>query len=439
MLISQDQVEVYRKEIIGKLGELVRIPSVKESPAAGMPFGLPLATALSWVLGEGARMGFACANVDNYAGHVDFGGGDEIVAVLSHLDVVPVGEGWTYPPFCGEYREGRVYGRGSADNKCSAVAALYSIKLLSDLGVVPRRKIRLIFGTDEENGSSDMPHYFAKMPLPDMAIVPDAGYSITNREKGRLHVRLQAMTPDSAVKLKAGQLVNMVPDLCELTFFAGSPGADPDAGPAAGKVYRGKSWHGAWPKEGVNAAALAMLDMRESGTETHNFLLDFLAAKIGSETDGASLGIACSDSHSGELTLNLGLVDADRPLSKASLDIRYPVTCSSGPILEALSSAAARFGVTIASHSDNPPLFVDEESELVRKLKLAFEKVTGEVARTESMGGRTYASCLQGRGVAFGPGAGEGAHQNDEYVDMDRLMRHLRISTQALYELACAE
>lgn len=117
LLRSIDQVEVYRKEIIGKLGELVRIPSVKESPAAGMPFGLPLAAALSWVLGEGARMGFACANVDNYAGHVDFGGGDEIVAVLSHLDVVPVGEGWTYPPFCGEYREGRVYGRGSKYSK----------------------------------------------------------------------------------------------------------------------------------------------------------------------------------------------------------------------------------------------------------------------------------------------------------------------------------
>ena len=449
MLITRDLVEAYRGEIAEKLGELVRIPSVKGNPEPGMPFGAPLAAALAWALEEGARMGFSCANVDNYAGHVDFGSGDEIVGVLSHLDVVPSGEGWSFPPFCGEFRDGRVLGRGSADNKCSAVAALYSIKLLASLGVVPKRKIRLIFGTDEENGSSDMPHYFARMPLPDMAFVPDSGCAITNREKGRLLVRLLARTPDSAVWLKAGLLVNMVPDLCELGFVdkpdpagADMACAEPacaELAPSSGtRVYRGKSWHGAWPGEGVNAAALALAELRASGIETRNPLLDFLAVAIAAETDGQSLGIACRDGHSGALTLNLGLVDAGRPESRASLDIRYPVSLSAAPILDALRRRAADFGVLIESGSDNPPLFVDEESLLVRCLKRAYEKVTGEKALTESMGGRTYASCLKGRGVAFGPGAGEGAHQVDEYVDMDRLMRHLRVSTQALWELACS-
>ncbi len=455
MLVAHNLVEAYRGEIAEKLGELVRIPSVKGNPEPGMPFGAPLAAALSWALAQGAGMGLSCVNVDNYAGHVDFGSGDEIVGVLSHLDVVPPGEGWSFPPFCGEFRDGRVLGRGSADNKCSAVAALYSIKILASLGVVPKRKIRLIFGTDEENGSSDMPRYFARMPLPDLAFVPDSGCAITNREKGRLVVRLVARTQDSAVRLKAGLLVNMVPDLCELGFVdtpdsigaeqarADSASADPaGADPARSfgtRVYRGKSWHGAWPKEGINAVALALADLRASGIETRNPLLEFLASSIAGETDGRSLGIALSDEPSGELTLNLGLVDACRPISAASLDIRYPVTCASGPIVESLAREAGRFGVDVEVRSDNPPLFVDENGELVRKLKLAFEKSTGERAVTESMGGRTYASCLKGRGVAFGPGAGEGAHQNDEYVDMDKLMRHLRISTQALWELACAD
>ncbi|MCE1197196.1 Sapep family Mn(2+)-dependent dipeptidase [bacterium] len=352
--------------------------------------------------------------------------------MLCHLDVVPPGTGWSADPFSGEYRDGRVHGRGSADNKCACLSALFSVRILREMGIVPKRKIRIIFGTDEECGSSDMPVYFSKMPLPDVAIVPDAGEMIINREKGRILLRLRAGTPESTVLMRGGIAPNSVPDKCELALLSGG-------GTPTRKSFSGKPWHGAWPSEGVNAISLGLADLEKSGQASGNALVDFLMREIGGETDGSRLGVACADELSGALTVNLGTVDAGRGASEALLDIRYPVTRSGERIIAAVRSAAARYGVEAVAISDAPPLFVDEESFLIKRLKLACEKVTGAPAMTQSMGGRTYAACLAGRGVAYGPGAGEGAHQADEYVDMERLMRHLRISTQALYELACAD
>ena len=423
-----------RRELAEKIGELVRIPSVRGDPLPGMPYGEGPAKALEWMLRECRELGLHCENVENVAGHADFGGdeGGGIVGVLCHLDVVPPGAGWSGDPFGGEYRDGRVYGRGSADNKCACVSALFSVRILREMGIVPKRKIRIIFGTDEECGSSDMPIYFSKMPLPDMAIVPDAGEMIINREKGRILLRLRAQTPESMVLMRGGVAPNIVPDTCELKLLS-------DGGDSARRTFSGKPWHGAWPSEGINAISLGLADLGNSGIASGNALVDFVMGKIGGETDGSRLGIARADEPSGALTVNLGTIDAGRGVSEAMLDIRYPVTCSGKGIIAAVRSAAAPYGVEAIAVSDAPPLFVDEESFLVMRLKLACEKVTGAPAMTQSMGGRTYAACLAGRGVAYGPGAGEGAHQADEYVDMERLMRHLRISTQALYELACVD
>lgn len=434
MVINIKDDGFLRRELAEKIGELVRIPSVRSEPLPGKPYGEGPAKALEWMLRECRAAGFQCVNVDNVAGHADFGddNGCGFVGVLCHLDVVPPGAGWSADPFSGEFRDGKVYGRGSADNKCACISALYSVRILREMGLTPKRKIRIIFGTDEESGSSDMPLYFSKMPLPDIAIVPDAGDKIINREKGRMLIRLRAATPGTIVLMHGGIAPNSVPDMCELTWL-------PGGGDLRQATFSGKACHAAWPSEGINAISLGLAELERSGQASGNALVDFLLRSIGSETDGSGLGIACADEPSGALTVNLGMIEAGRGFSEALLDIRYPVTRSGDSIVTAIKAEAARYGVEADALSDVPPLFVDEKSFLVRSLKLACEKVTGTSAETQSMGGRTYAACLGGRGVAYGPGAGEGAHQAGEYVDMERLMRHLRISTQALYELACAD
>ncbi|MFO7176955.1 dipeptidase PepV, partial [Enterococcus faecium] len=77
---------------------LLQIPSVlDESKAApNMPFGPEVRQALDYMFEIGERDGFKTKDVGGYAGHLEYGDGEEIVGILCHLDVVPAGDGWTY-------------------------------------------------------------------------------------------------------------------------------------------------------------------------------------------------------------------------------------------------------------------------------------------------------------------------------------------------------
>lgn len=96
-----EQVEKYKEELIEKTKELLTIPSVwdEESTGPGAPFGREIATALEYMLTLGKEAGFRTKNVDGYAGHVEYGEGEELIGVLSHLDVVPPGDGWKLVSF----------------------------------------------------------------------------------------------------------------------------------------------------------------------------------------------------------------------------------------------------------------------------------------------------------------------------------------------------
>ena len=85
-------------EIIKAVQGCVQIDSVKAAPEEGAPYGKGCRAALDYALKLGESLGFKTGNVGNRVGYVEFGEGDEMVGVLGHLDVVPVGEGWTYPP-----------------------------------------------------------------------------------------------------------------------------------------------------------------------------------------------------------------------------------------------------------------------------------------------------------------------------------------------------
>ncbi len=454
----------YQDDIIRELQRLIQIPSVKDVPSEGKPFGEESYKALEAVLELGRRLGFRSKNVDGYAGHVEFGEGDEIVGVLVHLDVVPAGEGWTYPPFEGVLEEGAIYGRGASDNKGPAIVALYGLKALKDLGIRPNKRIRIIFGTNEESGMTDMDYYFSKEPIPDMGFSPDAGYPITNREKGLLRITFtKDMGGDqgSAIRsIHGGSVVNMVPDTCEALVDHGSLTQQDlkamkelaegiphcrieERSSQEGMVLRvmGKSAHGAGPENGVNAIA-CLLHFLAKGTG--DFPLDdfltFLSQKIGLETRGQSMGIVCKDEPSGELTLNLGILRGDGGKWEASIDIRYPVTCSGEEIVDIIRKEAEPFGISVRVDHHMDPLYVPQDHPLIVKLSRAYEMITGKKAELQSMGGGTYARTLRNNGVAFGAGFRDTkAHQPDEFVLVEDLMLHGQIFTQALYELASHE
>ena len=183
-------IDELREEMIQTLKGWIQVPSVKAAPEPGAPFGREVRRALDLVLSDAAVMGFETRNFDGYAGDVRMGPlGVDPLAILVHLDVVPAGDGWTETePFSGEIKNGRIYGRGTMDDKGPMVAAIYALAALKDAGFAPSKRIRLLFGTNEETGCGDMSWYVSHGgELPVYGFTPDGEYPIINGEKGILN------------------------------------------------------------------------------------------------------------------------------------------------------------------------------------------------------------------------------------------------------------
>lgn len=129
----------------------------------------PLARPLK--IGEG--LGFKTKNIDNYVGYVEYGTGKKMIAILGYLDVVPEGTGWNFPPYAAEIHQGKIYGRGTMDDKGPILAALYGLKAIKEAGIKFSQRVRILFGTNEESGSQDMKYY-----LKQGGGIPIAGFTL---------------------------------------------------------------------------------------------------------------------------------------------------------------------------------------------------------------------------------------------------------------------
>ncbi len=459
-------IDEHKEQLIKSVQEIVRIPSVEADPLPGKPFGEQIDNALRNALDLAESLGFQVKNIDGYAGYAEFGEGEETMAILGHLDVVPEGSGWTYPPYEARIVDGKIYGRGAIDNKGPTIGALYAMKAVMESGKKMKRKVRIIFGTDEESGWEDMKVYFEKEPMPDFGVTPDADYPIINVEKGILTFKLKKSFPAddcSAVKIKrlaGGHRPNMVPDECTCCFL---PTGDQDkilnhlhsmtkfsdydltasfCGDKGIEVLsKGISAHGSTPDKGCNAIGqmLAFLSTMGLGnSEMEQFLL-FLNNRIGMDTTGAGLNLDLEDEVSGKLTLNLGTILVDQVHGEAVINIRYPVTYNRQQIEDIINNALEGTGVEVEYEGAQDPLYVPEEGFLIDTLKKVYTEQTGQPAKVMAIGGGTYARALN-NAVAFGaqfPGRPEVAHEKDEFISIDDLILHTKIYAHAIAALCC--
>lgn len=449
-------IEKRQDELISHLQDCIRIPSVYADDNSGYPFGKEVQNCLEYMLKLAASMGFATGNMDNHVGWCEYGTGEEMVAILGHLDVVPEGDGWTHPPFGGDIEDGRIYGRGSMDDKGPTMAALYSLLALKESGVPLKRRVRLIFGCNEESGSADMRYYLDHGgELPAMGFTPDGEYPIINGEKGMLEENfICEIKPEGSLKLKeiwGGTACNIVPAQAWAIFEC-----DPETACEILKMKEhnitctpvengikieaaGISAHGGTPEEGKNAIGRLMIFLSKLPLEgTLKDAVCFLAEKLGMEYDGASLGIALHDELSGSLTMNLGCIRGDESSFEVKLNYRYPVTkhfedCGTQvcPQFE-----AAGFRQSFFKHTQG--IYMPPESELVQKLLKVYSDYTGQSAEPKCIGGGTYAKMLPNT-LAFGPifpGDEVREHKPDEFMEISRLMDNAIIITNAIYALA---
>lgn len=455
-------VDSMREDIIRTTQEMIRIRSVKEAPMGDMPFGEGIQKCLDYTVNLCETMGFKTENIDNYALHADLGQGTETLGILAHIDVVPEGDNWDYDPYGAVIADGRIYGRGAIDDKGPAVAALYAMKALKETGAPMKKKVRIIFGTDEESGWECMDHYFAKMPAPDFGFTPDADFPAIHGEKGILIFDLVKPLPKPytgegirLVSINGGNRPNMVPDSCE-AFLADtvdlSDAAEAYALEADVKVetfteangarikVHGVSAHGSLPEKGVNAISHMMLflgrlplasgDMRD--------LVSTYCHRIGLEYYGEHIGCGFEDADSGKLIFNVGMIKGTETEVNVTVNIRYPITNSDETVYTGIRDALAGTGIDIEHHEHKKPIYFPKDHPLIETLMGVYREQTGDMeSQPITIGGGTYARAMDNC-VAFGPlmpGMPELAHQKNEFIGVEHLIQMTKIYAHALYKL----
>ena len=460
MLEFRKRIEEKKENLVADLAGCIRIPSVYAEDGSGYPYGKKVQECLEYMLETAARLGFPVHNMDNQLGWCEYGEGEEMIAVLCHLDVVPEGDGWTVPPYEGLVRDGRIYGRGTMDDKGPAMAALYGLLALKEAGVPLKRRIRLLFGLNEETGSADMKYYLKHGgEVPVMGVTPDGEYPVINGEKGLINeVFSGSFRQEGGVRLaeiRGGEAHNIVPAEARARLLCSPETAREIAEMKEDQIAieltedgvsvtaAGVGAHGGTPWEGENAIGrlLIFLDKLPLGGEEAR-AVSFLAGRIGMEWDGASLGIGMEDEESGKLTLNLGVIEGQSCGGELTLSVklnyRYPVTKKfedCGPQVEAAFKEAGFF---MASLNHKASLYMEPDSPLVSRLLEVYARLTGQEARPKCIGGGTYAKMMPNT-LAFGPifpGDEVREHKPDEYMELERLVDNAEILAEAMYELA---
>lgn len=448
--------EEHKDQLIADLQGCIRIPSVYADDDSGYPYGKHVQECLEYMLNTARRLGFPVHNMDNQVGWCEYGQGPEMVAVLCHLDVVPQGEGWSVPPYEGRVQNGRIYGRGTMDDKGPAMAALYGLAALRQAGVVPKRRIRLIFGLNEETGSADMKYYLNHGgEVPVMGITPDGEYPVINGEKGLISQTFtRALNQEGEIRLvslQGGESHNIVPAQATAQLSCSQDTAKKIAAIQEENIScrlaengilveaTGIGAHGGTPQEGENAIGRLMLFLQKLPLEGDLAqVVSLLAEKIGMEYDGSSLGIAMEDELSGPLTMNLGVITGTPQEISVKVNYRYPVTrtfAECGPRVEEVF-AEAGFRSTFLQHKER--LYMPEDSPLVQKLLDVYSRCTGDPARPKCIGGGTYAKMMPNT-LAFGPifpNDEVREHKPDEYMELDRLVDNVTILAHAMDEMA---
>jgi succinyl-diaminopimelate desuccinylase len=459
-------VDDHRDEIIAETRAILRIPSVEDKATVGngRPFGKPIGDALRHTLTLCERLGMKTEDFGGYAGHAEFGEGEEIAAMLGHLDVVPTGSGWTYDPWGATIADGWIYGRGTADDKGPTYAALFGAKAVLDLtreqNIRLSRRIRLIFGCDEESGWQCMAHYFgpAAQPKPTVAFTPDAYFPLIYAEKGSFTIVIERdvfSAPGPPVLISAfesGLRANMVPDEATATLtgvpdrltaaenaFRAMPGVTVERNGVLTVHAAGKAAHGSRPERGENAG-VKLMNALIAAQVLSKPELDWLTDLAGrGAPDGSTVGIGGRDEVTGPLTCNLGIMEYRNGVARATFNVRYPATWDGDKTIEKFRTSVEATGWRIAEKNHTPPLYVPTDKEPVKTLLRVYREHTGDNREPLTIGGRTYATSVAPVGVAFGaalPGEPDVAHQADERFSVERLILCAKIYAHALYELA---
>ncbi|MGM7670628.1 Sapep family Mn(2+)-dependent dipeptidase [Microbacterium sp. A93] len=454
-------LEDHRDELAQDILQWIAVPSVSDPSAAepGAPYGKAVAKMFDVVRLAAEELDLRWEDHGGHVVSVLWGAASEEIGIVTHVDVVPAGDGWTTPPFSPRYVAPYVIGRGACDNKGPAVGTLYLVRMLRDLGVSLQHRVRLMFGGAEEIGMPDLRAYLADgHPVPVRSIVADGMFPVNIAQKGMLTclVRIPAGT-DRFRSLKAGLVANAVPASATIQLNSGCPmprphdrlTVDGDATDAL-LTASGRPGHAAFPEGTLNAAAVlveALLASTAWEERDESALRTLLA--LSSSPYGDGIGLALTDDLTGALTANAGIVTGSADGIDVVLDVRYPASYRGDEITSRLTEWCAAQGATVQDVRDSSPSVIDPDDAIVSLLSDTYAEISGRNDEPYSMGGGTHSRVLP-HSVTFGPGAHDlgpsrppagivsdsaGAHGPDEWLHMDDLLDALEIYAIALIRM----
>lgn len=481
-------IENHKDELIKDISTLCSIPSVNAPSEGDMPFGKNAYLALSKALELATSYGFNTKNYDNYVGTLDF---DPLLPhtldILGHVDVVPAGEGWTVTePFKVIEKDGRLYGRGTSDDKGPLLCALYALRAIKETGTPLSKGVRIIVGSDEETGSLDIKHYFQTEKPAKMTFSPDSEFPLINIEKGQFCGTLSKdfasnIATPRLLSLDAGVAFNAVPQkavmefegldisaikpildevskMCgvEITVTKNEENTDkPDtlddlentvksgidgAHETTEIIVTGKSAHASTPEKGKNAGLAALILISRlplHDSEMLTYIKKVIDLFPYGATDGAGIGIKMSDKESHDLTCTLDLYKVTPTHMEFTFDSRVPVSGNKENVEDVARKTIENKGFCFDTLGKVPPHVVPSDSEFVRTLLASYEEVTGLKGECMAIGGGTYVHDIE-NGVAFGavlPGVDTHMHGADEFIDISNLIIATKVYAEAILRL----
>lgn len=426
------EIKKNKESFLRDLQKLMQVESVKGPAEKHAPFGIGPKNALDTVLTIAENLGFETEMVADAVGYAFYGKKDgEYVGVFGHVDVVAAGDGWHYPPFDLSKANGNLYGRGILDNKGPILSTLYALKIIRDLKLPINKNVRIVFGTDEENGSSDLPLYLAKEEPPIYGFTPDCKYPAVYGERGVIGLVFRttfSLEDLQIIKQLEGNFDrSSVPDYAKIVL-------------SNGEVIEelGKRSPSNAPELGVNSItklAKTMSEKKELPSALQKYFY-WLTTAFYDKHHGEGLKIAFEDQDSGKLQLT----PYDFVLNHDSIDlfvsIRYPISVTKEEILTQLEEEIPE-NTEIKIIREMDSVVFPKDHPMIQTMTAVYEECTGNDGTPVTTTGATYARFMPNI-IAFGPsfpGQKGIAHNHDEYMIEEDLFKNMEIYALTLAEL----
>ena len=442
--------EKYQNDCLNTLSDLIKINSVydEKTISEDAPYGIGVKKAMTYMKEIALKDGFNVDTCDNRCLEISYGEGKQLIGIFAHLDVVPATGEWEFEPFGATIFANKMFGRGTSDDKGPGVSAYYALKALKDNNLIKNYRVKLVFGGDEERGSSCLEYYFKTLKKEDVTygFTPDGDFPLIYGEKGITNYKIEGnLYLGPVIEIDAGIVSNSVIDKAIvlthdknklLAYLKVHPEIKYEILSEEEDIIKinfiGKSAHGSLPHLGINSGIIALEVLSKAFDLPLLKKISFdYKNPFGKNLDG---GYYVSK-EMGETTYNVGIIKYKNCKFEMTVNFRYPENVNSKEVIEKLKENTD-LPITVLSESNC--LYFDPNTPFIKLLSEVYVKETNDTKnKPMTIGGGTYAKEAKNT-VAFGShfmDKVDHIHEPNEKIDLEDLFNSMAIYAHAIYAL----